>query len=190
MFTDTWNSTIQESFIQFQVFYDFKNAGSPRRCLLQLDEEFIILGRRQELTGPGEQALMRVGVGARRESGRKAAFLPEGLPGVQLEVSSMVEVLPTLQAVPVPGSGCLSGISWSQETLLSEPAYPWVSWVLSGSCLSSPYSAGGEKGARVSRCLTTESHLLTLRVIKRDFLLRKRNLYHTPGAVRNHWRFC
>ena len=108
-----------------------------------------------ELTGPGEQALMRGG-GAGRwlggKSGRKAAFLPEGLPGVQLEVSGMkVEVLPTLQAV-------LN--SWEAQLLSGalQVRKHWAFWALAlplsfmGSvkalASSSPYSAGGRKGSQ------------------------------------------
>lgn len=106
-----------------------------------------------ELTGPGEQALMRGGGGGLGgKSGRKAAFLPEGLPGVQLEVSSMkVEVLPTLQAV-------LN--SWEAQLLSGalQVRKHWAFWALAlplsfmGSvkalASSSPYSAGGRKGSQ------------------------------------------
>ena len=104
------------------------------------------------MTGPGEQALMRDG-GGRLEgkSGRKAAFLPEGLPGVHLEASSMkVKMLPTLQAV-------LN--SWEAQLLSGalQVRKHWPFWALplplsfKGSvkalASSSPYSAvGGRKG--------------------------------------------
>lgn len=114
------------------------------------------------MTGPGEQALMRGGGGRLGgKSGRKAAFLPEGLPGVHLEASSMkVEMLPTLQAVLNSWEAQQLSGALGQETLAFLALPPPLSFKGSVKALasSSPYSAvGEEKGTRVSRCLTTES---------------------------------
>lgn len=181
MFTNTWNSTIQESFIQFQVFYDFKNADSPRRCLLQPGWGVHYSGKKaSELTSPGEQALMRDGGGRLGgKSGRKAAFLPEGLPGVHLEASSMkVKMLPTLQAL-------LN--SWEAQLLSGalQVRKHWPFWALplplsfKGSvkalASSSPYSAvGGRKGNQSLQVFDNRVPSPDTEWLKVIFLLRKK----------------
>ena len=110
-----------------------------------LDEEFIILGRRLRNWQALESRLWW-GVGVGGWEGR------EGLPGVQLEVSSMkVEKLPTLQAV-------LN--SWEAQLLSGalQVSKHWTFWArplplgFTGSvkalASSSPYSAGGRKGSQ------------------------------------------